>query len=81
MVFKGIIKICKGIFSENTLTFEDADVSPAVSLSRLAEDYHSGLDLIPLGKEITIRADKQMINFTELNIQGTLVIEGDLWLA
>jgi len=35
MTIKGLLKICQGIFSDGILTFEDSQVTPAVSLQDL----------------------------------------------
>ena len=43
-------------------------------------DHHSGFYLIDTNEEITIKENKQMINFNGLEILGTLNINGDLIL-
>lgn len=58
---------------------EDAD--EILNAIESEEDYHSGYSLIEQGKNIIIRQNKQMINFTSLTIEGIITIEGDLWLA
>lgn len=54
----GILEICKGIFSTNKLTFEDAQVSPSVSLKRLTQDHHAGWYNVPQGEEVEIEDNK-----------------------
>ncbi len=43
-------------------------------------DHHSGFYLIGVNEEITIKENKQMVNFNGLEILGTLNINGDLIL-
>ena len=45
------------------------------------EEYHSGRSLISTGETVIIRDNKQMINFTQLTLDGDLCLEGDLWQA
>ncbi len=47
----------------------------------MAIDIHSGIKEIIDGEEITIKSRKQMIVFGELKLDGTLNLEGDLWLS
>ena len=61
MIVKGILKICKGIFSSNTLTFEDAEVSPAVSLEKLNRDHHAGFYDVVAGSKAIIEQNKVSI--------------------
>ena len=61
MIFKGLLKVCKGIFSTNILTFEDADVSPAVTLKRLTQDHHAGWYNVPAGEVVEIEENKLSI--------------------
>lgn len=61
MIVKGILKICKGIFSDNVLTFEDSEVSPAVSLEELNRDHHSGFYNVITGKKVFIELNKVSI--------------------
>lgn len=44
-------------------------------------DYHSGISEILPGETIVVRARKQMIVFAMLTLDGTLTLDGDLWLA
>lgn len=44
MTVKGLLNICKGIFSPNVLTFEDSEVSPAVSLLDLVNAGDNNID-------------------------------------
>jgi len=44
-------------------------------------DNHSGFESVDSGKNLYVTANKQMINFTELKIDGTLTLDGDLCLA
>lgn len=46
-----------------------------------SSDYHSGVDLIESDCTLVIKENKQMINFTELVLNGDLILEGDLWLG
>ena len=56
-------------------------------LSRLQEgeltvnDFYSGFGLIPSGEIYCIPSNRQSINFTTLTLDGTLKLDGDLWLA
>jgi hypothetical protein len=43
-------------------------------------DTYSGINYIPLNNILTIIEYSQMINYGGLNIQGVLVINGDLIL-
>lgn len=45
------------------------------------DDFLSGTDLIPTGQTKIIPINKQSINFTQLTLDGTLTLDGDLWLA
>lgn len=47
----------------------------------MAIDIHSGIKDIFEGDLITIKARKQMIVFGQLTLDGTLNLEGDLWLT
>jgi len=81
MEVKGILRICKGIFSSHTITFEDADVSPPVTLERLTQDHHSGYFEIPADKEVEIEDKKQMIVLGgHFRVSGFLRIVGELRL-
>lgn len=80
MTIHGLLKICKGIFSSNVLTFEDAEVTPSVTLKRLTEDYHSGVSFIPSTDELLVRENKQMSVCMMLDLEGDLNLEGDLCL-
>jgi hypothetical protein len=51
------------------------------SVDNLAGDRFSGDTDIASSVTLTIPALKQMINFTELILDGDLNLEGDLWLA
>lgn len=62
MKIKGILQICKGIFSSNSLQFEDADVSPSVSLKRLTQDNHAGFFNIPTNEKVEVQENKIVIN-------------------
>ncbi len=44
-------------------------------------DFHSGYNNIKENQLITIEECKQMINFTALTLDGTLSLDGDLWLV
>ena len=81
MIFKGLLKVCKGIFSNNVLTFEDLEVSPAVSLKRLTEDYHSGVSFVPSGETLLVRQNKQVHNCIMLDLEGDIDLEGDMCLG
>lgn len=81
MIVKGFLRLCAGIIGGNVLTFEDTEVTPAVTLKRLTEDYHSGREVIFDGETVEVRENHQSINFTILTIDGDLGLEGDLWLA
>ena len=43
-------------------------------------DHHSGFYEIEVGQTVTIEENKQMTNWNNLLIDGTLIIEGDLIL-
>jgi len=43
-------------------------------------DHHSGFYKIEAGQTVTIEENKQMTNWNNLLIDGTLIIEGDLIL-
>jgi len=43
-------------------------------------DHHSGFYEIEAGQTVTIEENKQMTNWNNLLIDGTLIIEGDLIL-
>lgn len=49
--------------------------------SLVVTDHHSGFSVIPHLTSETIMQHKQSINFTKLELDGDLVLEGDLWLA
>lgn len=49
------------------------------SILSASTDHHSGFSVIE--NLVTIEQNKQMINFTALDINGNLNLEGDLWLA
>ena len=55
---KGILKVCKGIFSSNTLTFEDSEVTPEVTLKRLTQDHHAGFCEVKEDVEIEVESEK-----------------------
>jgi hypothetical protein len=61
MIVKGLLRICKGIVSGNTLTFEDAEVTPAVTLKRLTQDHHAGWYNVPLGEVVNVEINKLSI--------------------
>lgn len=61
MIVKGFLNICGGIFSMNTLTFEDEQVTPAVTLKRLTQDHHAGFCELKEDVEIEIESDKVSI--------------------
>lgn len=44
-------------------------------------DFYSGTTIIPTGETYMIPEIRQSINFTVLTLDGTLNLEGDLWLA
>lgn len=46
-----------------------------------ADDFHSGYNTIQIGQTVTVKEFKQMINFIGLTLDGTLTLDGDLWLA
>jgi len=43
-------------------------------------DHHSGFYEIEAGQTVTIEENKQMTNWNNLSIIGTLIIDGDLIL-
>ena len=43
-----------------------------------SNDFHSGYETVVLGLEITVEANKQMVNFECLNIDGTVNVDGTL---
>lgn len=45
------------------------------------EAFLSGTTLVPEDKNLTIPENLQSITFIQLTIDGTLNLEGDLWLA
>ena len=61
MIIKGFLRICAGIFSENTLTFEDAQVSPAVTLEKLNRDNHAGFYDVVAGSRAIVELNKVSI--------------------
>ena len=58
------------VTESNTVIFGD---SAAEDLT----DFHSGFNRIEIFEEYTIRERKQMINYNQLILNGTLNIEGD----
>ncbi len=46
-----------------------------------ASDYHSGYNNIATSQVVIVNEYKQMINFIGLTLDGTLTLDGDLWLA
>lgn len=79
MFVKGLLRICKGVFSSNILTFEDIEVTPSVSLKRLTQDHHNGYSLIPVGELITVEANKQSLSIGDLTIDGEITVDGELF--
>jgi hypothetical protein len=45
------------------------------------QDFLSGVNLISENQVLKVLSHQQTINFTELKIDGILILEGDLWLA
>ncbi len=43
-------------------------------------DHHSGFYEIEAGQTVTIEENKQMTNWNNLSINGTIIIDGDLIL-
>ena len=56
-------------------------LNSAVDSIEGASDFLSGTDLIPTGETLVIPLNRQSINFTHLTIDGTLTLDGNLWLA
>ena len=46
-----------------------------------ADDFHSGYNTIITSQVVIVNEYKQMINFIGLTLDGTLTLDGDLWLA
>jgi len=44
-------------------------------------DYCSGTSYVPTGKLLVVSQYKQMTVFNEFILDGTLNLDGDLWLA
>lgn len=44
-------------------------------------DHHSGASVIQTGTTLTIGPGRQMIIFAEATFDGTINLDGDLWLA
>lgn len=78
MIVKGLLRICKGIFSSNQLTFEDAEVTPPVTLKRLTEDHHNGFTLVQDTEVFTVRENKQSLTIGDLVIDGEIIVDGEL---
>ena len=76
MEIKGILKICKGIFSSNKLTFEDEEVSPPVSLKRLTQDNHAGFTFIESDSQACFDSNKLAVNSSFFVQEGFVKQEG-----
>lgn len=61
MTVKGFLRICAGIIGSNVLTFQDTEVSPAVSLKRLTQDHHAGFCEVKENVEIEVESEKVSI--------------------
>ena len=62
MIIKGFLDICAGIFSGNTLTFKDADVTNEVTLKRLTQDNHAGFTIIETDTSANYENNKLSVN-------------------
>ncbi|MHA1591592.1 MAG: hypothetical protein ACTSUP_03885 [Candidatus Heimdallarchaeaceae archaeon] len=60
-MIKGFLRICAGIIGNNVLTFEDSEVSPAVSLEKLNRDHHAGFYDVIAGSKAIIEQNKVSI--------------------
>jgi len=72
MKVRGILDICKGIFSSNEMTFEDSTVTPAVTLKRLTQDHHAGYYHVPAGEIVDIEDNKISIFKSHYKRRGSV---------
>ncbi len=56
------------------------DLTGCVLTTTNEDDIHSGVYFIPSGDTITVLENKQMINKGGLDIEGDIVIEGQLFM-
>lgn len=69
------------LINTSDLTVTESDVTYINGVkAEEATDYHSGFKTIDVDETYTIQVNKQMANFTLLDNEGTLNIEGDLIL-
>lgn len=72
MKIKGFLRLCAGVIGAGVLTFQDSQVSPAVSLLKLTEDHHAGFMFLHENKSIEIDNDKVSVN-TKYEKQGGFI--------
>ena len=77
-MFKGLVRVCIGIWSPNAMSFEDHEVSPSVSLKRLTRQHQSGLRFIAPGDDVTIESNHEMRVRKIMCIKGVLRNKGTL---
>jgi len=74
------------LIEDNTTTIAEikADIEDLLrvieDLENTGNDYHSGYSKINSGDTVTIEENKQMTNWNRLEIDGTLIIDGELIL-
>ena len=70
---------CKIVFNPFTGNFDY--VGGGSSTPSTSDDFHSGYSVILPLQTVVVLTNKQMINFGGLTLDGTLTVDGDVWLV
>ena len=79
-----LVETTDAVIINNHIASATADIEDLLEsiedLENTGNDYHSGYSKINSGDTVTIEENKQMTNWNKLEIDGTLIIEGELIL-